>query len=110
MNELLVIAIIGLVMGIFYGLVYPKAKSITQLQWLDFLATVLSLGGAALVFAGSDERFSLLLIETTWYWFTLAMYVLLEVPAWAIYLKRHPHQGTMRQLYNPAYIKGSKQQ
>ncbi len=66
--------------------------------------------GAALVFAGGDERFSLIFIETTWYWFTLAMYVLLEVPAWAIYLKRHPHQGTMRQLYNPAYIKGSKQQ
>jgi hypothetical protein len=108
MNELLVIAIIGLVMGVFYGLVYPKAKSITQLQWSDFLATILSLGGAALFFAGGDERFSLVFIETTWYWFTLIVYVLLEVPAWTIYLKRHPHQGTMRQLYNPVYIKGSK--
>jgi hypothetical protein len=36
------------------------------------------------------------------------VYVLIEVPAWTIYLKRHPHQGTMRQLYNPVYIKGSK--
>jgi len=43
MNELIAIGIIGLVMVIFYGFVYPKAKSITQLQWLDFLATVLSL-------------------------------------------------------------------
>jgi hypothetical protein len=33
---------------------------------------------------------------------------LIEVPAWTIYLKRHPYQGTMRQLYNPVYIKGSK--
>lgn len=108
MNELISIGIVGLVMGIFYCLIYPKAKSITQLQWSDFLATVLSLGGASLIFAGSDERFSLFFIETTWYWFTLVMYVLLEVPAWAIYLKRHPNQGTMRQIYNPVYIKGSK--
>jgi hypothetical protein len=103
MNELLVLGIVGAVMIPFYSLVYPRAKNISQLQWGDTVATVLSLAIVGFIYFNSDIKFSLVFFETNWFWFTLVLFVALELPAWAIYLKRNPNQGTMRDLYNPVF-------
>lgn len=104
MNELAVLGVIGAVMIPFYSLIYPRAKNITQLQWGDTAATVLSLAIVGLIYFKSDTRFSLVLFETNWFWFTLVLFVAIELPAWAIYLMLNPNKGTMRELYNPVFL------
>ena len=109
MNELLVLGAIGAVMIPFYSLVYPRAKNIGQLQWGDTAATVLSLAIVGFIYFNSDIKFSLVFFETNWFWFTLVLFVAIELPAWAIYLKRNPNQGNMRDLYNPVFrVRGEK--
>ncbi len=99
MNEILILGIIGAVMAVFYGFVYPRVKTVTALRWLDVLATALALGTSGLVFWETDPKFSLLFFETNWFVFALVSYIVIETPAWFIYMKRNPNQGTLAELY-----------
>ena len=99
MNELLAIGIIAGYMAVGYLLVYPRVKSVTALRWLDFAFSLLALGTIAAFFWVSDPVFNLGFFETNWFIFGLVAYVVIETPLWYFYMKAHPHQGTIAQLY-----------
>ncbi|NBU23024.1 MAG: hypothetical protein EBS38_03800 [Actinobacteria bacterium] len=108
MNELITIAIIIGFMALGYLFIYPKAKSVTGLRWMDGLlglATILTVGA---IYFTSDPEFNLVFFKTNWFVFTLVLIVILEMPLWYFYMKAHPHQGTIAQLYGMASNPKSK--
>ncbi len=102
MNELIALAIIVGFMAVGYLMVYPKARTIGQLRLLDLLFSVLSTGAIAAIYWNSDTTFNLLFVETNWFVFALVSYVVIETPLWYFYMKAHPEQGTIAQLYGVA--------
>lgn len=108
MNELIAIAIVIGFMAIGYLLVYPRAKSVTGLRWMDAILGLLTLGAVGAVYLVSDPEFNLLFFKTNWFVFTLVLIVILETPLWYFYMKSHPHQGTIAQLYGMASDPKSK--
>ncbi len=108
MNELIAIAIVIGYMALGYLFIYPKAKSVTGLRWMDGvlgLATILTVGA---IYFTSDPEFNLVFFKTNWFVFTLVLIVILETPLWYFYMKSHPHQGTIAQLYGMASNPKSK--
>ncbi len=99
MNELLAIGIVLAYMAIGYFLVYPRAKKVSTLRWLDFFFSTLALATAAAIFWVSDPKFWLFGYQANWFVFTLIAYVVIETPAWYWYMKAHPEQGTLAQVY-----------
>jgi hypothetical protein len=99
MNELLAIGIVLAYMAIGYFLIYPRAKKVSTLRWLDLLFSALALTTAAAIFWVSDPDFWLFGYEANWFVFTLIAYVVIETPAWYWYMKAHPEQGTLAQVY-----------
>lgn len=84
-------------MAVAYFFIYPRAKGITHLRWLDLLFSILVIGTIGLVFARQNlmaELFGL-----NWFVFAVLVYVVLETPAWYLYMQAHPHQGSIAQLY-----------
>ena len=108
MNELIASAIVIGFMAIGYLLVYPRANSVTQLRWMDASLGLLTLSTVGAVYFTSDPEFNLLFLKTNWFVFTLVLIVILETPLWYLYMKSHPHQGTIAQLYGMASDPKSK--
>ena len=99
MNELIALGIIAAYMALAYLGAYPRVKSMSALRWLDFTFSLLAIATIGAVFWVSDPVFSLGFFETNWFIFALVAYVVIETPLWYFYLKAHPHQGTLAQLY-----------
>lgn len=99
MNELIALGIIAVSMALAYLGAYPRVKSIVALRWLDFIFTLVAIATIGAVFWVSDPVFSLGIFETNWFVFALVSYAVIETPLWYFYLKAHPHQGTLAQLY-----------
>lgn len=99
MTELLAIGIISAYLAIGYLIVYPKAKGVVQLRIFDLIITVLSLATVGAVFWNSDANFQMVFFEANWLVFSVVVYVLLETPLWYFYMKAHPRQGTLAELY-----------
>lgn len=99
MNELLAIGIVLAYMAIAYFFVYPRAKKVATLRWLDAMFSLLALATAGALFWVSDPKFWLFGYESNWVVFTLVAYVIFETPAWYWYMKVHPEQGTLAQVY-----------
>ena len=108
MNEVIAIAIVIGIMAIGYLLVYPRAKSVTQLRWMDAGLGVLTLGIVGALNFTLDPEFNLIFFKTNWFIYTLVLIVILETPLWYFYMKTHPHQGTIAQLYGMASDPKSK--
>lgn len=108
MNELVAIAIVVGFMAIGYLIVYPKAKSVSGLRWMDALLGIITLGVVGSLNFASDPEFNLLFFKTNWFVFTLILIVVIETPLWYFYMKAHPHQGTIAQLYGMASDPKSK--
>lgn len=108
MNELIAIAVVIGYMAIGYLFAYPKAKSVTGLRWMDATLGALTLATTGAFFFVMNPEFNLLLFKTNWFVFTLVLIVLLETPLWYFYMKTHPHQGTIAQLYGMAPSPKSK--
>lgn len=99
MNELIALGIIAVYMALAYLGAYPRVRSISALRWLDFVFSLVALATVGAVFWVSDPVFSLGFFETNWFVFALVAYVVIETPLWYFYLKAHPNQGTLAQLY-----------
>ena len=108
MNELIAIAVVLGFMAVGYLFLYPKAKSVSGLRWMDALLGLLTLGTVGAIFFTSDPEFNLVILNTNWFVFTLVLIVVLETPLWYFYMKSHPHQGTIAQLYGMATDPKSK--
>jgi hypothetical protein len=61
--------------------------------------SLLALATAGAVFWVSDPKFWLFGYDANWVVFTLVAYVIFETPAWYWYMKSHPEQGTLAQVY-----------
>ena len=108
MNELIAIAIVLGYMAIGYLFVYPRANSVTGLRWMDAIFGLLTLGTVGALYFTSDPEFNLVFFNTNWFVFTLVLIVLFETPLWYFYMKAHPQQGTIAQLYGMASDPKSK--
>lgn len=99
MNELVALAVIAGFMAVGYLIVYPRAKSIAQLRWLDLILSLAAIGTIGGINLAADPVFSLWFLETNWFVFALVAYIVIETPLWYFYMKAHPEQGTLAQLY-----------
>jgi hypothetical protein len=108
MNELIAVGIVLAYMAIAYLFAYPRAKTVTGLRVLDFVSGLLTMVTVGALYLQSNPDFTLLFFETNWFVFTLVMIVLIETPLWYLYMKAHPHQGTLAQLYGMAPNQNSK--
>lgn len=102
MNELIAIAIVIGYMAIGYLFVYPRAKSVSGLRWMDGILGLLTIGTVGAIYFTTDPEFNLVFFKTNWFVFTLVLVVIIETPLWYLYMKAHPHQGTIAQLYGMA--------
>ena len=108
MNELIAISIVLGFMAVGYLLIYPRAKSVTGLRWMDATLGLLTLGAVGAIYFTSGIEFNLFFFKTNWFVFTLILIVILETPLWYFYMKAHPEQGTIAQLYGMASDPKSK--
>lgn len=99
MNELVALAVIAGFMAVGYLAVYPRAKSITQLRWLDVILSLAAIGTIGAINFTADPVFKLVFFDTNWFVFALVAYIVIETPLWYFYMKAHPEQGTLAQLY-----------
>lgn len=92
MSPELTVIILNLVLIVFsYQVLYPKivGNSLNRLLANDTMATLVALVVAASLYAGSNQRFSLLFLTVNWFWFTLISYSLMELPLAMRYMHRH---------------------
>lgn len=108
MNELIAISIVLGFMAVGYLLIYPRAKSVTGLRLMDATLGLLTLGAVGALYFTSGIEFNLFFFKTDWFIFTLILIVILETPLWYFYMKSHPEQGTIAQLYGMASDPKSK--
>ena len=99
MNELVALAVIAGFMAVGYLIVYPRAKSIAQLRWLDVILSLAAIGTIGAINFTADPIFKLVFFDTNWFVFALVAYIVIETPLWYFYMKAHPEQGTLAQLY-----------
>ena len=80
--ELRVILLILVVLAAAYGVVYPRyvKGSLRRLLTCDLIWTVALLCVVGLAYAGTGTRFSMLVVSTNWFVFTLVMAALIEIP------------------------------
>ena len=85
---LLLIVNAGLV-ALAYGVIYPRfdAQEIGRMMRTDLVLTGVSLGLAALFFAGAGHRFNMVLFETNWAVFAFLTFLLIETPVFLAYCK-----------------------
>ena len=91
MPELSIIALIAIVIAMSYLSIYPKVAGshINRLFWCDIGVSAFVLLLVGLKYWGSGHEFSLLMFDANWFWFTLILYLAIEVPAAMWYGKKH---------------------
>lgn len=73
-----------------YLSVYPKLAgyNLNKVAWLDMAASCLALIIVGYKYWGTGQGFSLILVEANWFWFTLASYMVLEIPISLWYFRK----------------------
>lgn len=89
MNELLVVFYILATLALAYLWIYPKyiGNNIKLMAWVDAVVTSIPIGISAILFWTSDPMFQLFTFELNWFFFTLIVLVVLELPIFLLYLK-----------------------
>jgi hypothetical protein len=89
--ELFILATNATLLVCAYLFVYPRfaGADLSRLALNDLVATGCALGVAAYAFAGTGQRFNLLVGEVGWFGFTFTTFVLMELPLLAWYARRH---------------------
>lgn len=89
MNELLVVFYILATLALAYLWIYPKyiGNNIKLMAWVDAVVTSIPIGISAILFWTSDPTFQLFTFELNWFFFTLIVLVVLELPIFLLYLK-----------------------
>lgn len=90
-HETQALIIIGAILGIAYLGIFPTMaqKTLNRLMAVDAVLMGLALLTVGALFAGQALRFSLILFEVNWFWFTLITYGLIEVPLFLRFAKAH---------------------
>jgi len=89
MNELLVVFYILATLALAYLWIYPKyiGNNIKLMAWVDAVVTSIPIVISAILFLTSDPTFQLFTFELNWFFFTLIVLVVLELPIFLLYLK-----------------------
>ncbi|WP_105168959.1 hypothetical protein [Pseudoalteromonas sp. T1lg23B] len=88
--EFNVVVLNMIVLTIAYGLVYPyRANTLKKISIQDSIAACASLSVVGSVFYNTDMRFSFIVMDVNWFWFTLVTFLLLEVPLFIWYARRY---------------------
>ena len=74
-----------------YLWLYPKLQldSINRLSLYDLIVSLTTLVVGWFLFGGKEIIFSLYFIDTTWYWFTIVVYFIVETPFALWYMKKY---------------------
>ena len=89
--ELQLLILNAVIMLIAYLGIYPSMRKITlpRMMAADMALTVLALGVAAALFWDSGTRFSLLLVSTNWAVFSFLSLLLMEIPLFIWFCRKH---------------------
>ena len=88
--ETLLLGLNGTILCLAYVLIYPRmvADDINTLIQSDLLATATSVIVAGFLFWGTNQPFDLLFGEVNWFVFSVATFLLMEVPFALWYFKK----------------------
>jgi hypothetical protein len=89
--ELTILLLNTVLIVVCYQLLYPRHVGNSRVRLIinDAIATVVALMVAGSVYVGSGQLFSLLVVDVSWFWFTLVSYSLMELPFAMRYMRRH---------------------
>ena len=89
--ELTILLLNTVLIVVSYPLLYPRQVGSSRVRLIinDAMATVVALMVVGSVYAGSGQLFSLLVVDVSWFWFTLISYSLMELPFAMRYMRRH---------------------
>ena len=89
--EQFVLLVNAVILGCAYFIVYPRFAGAdqTRLAINDLIANGCALLVVGVNYWGSGERFDLVLLEVGWFGFTVATFLLMELPLFAWYARRH---------------------
>ena len=88
--EIVLLILNGVILTLAYFLIYPRTvgNNISKLMQSDLLATATSVIVAGFLFWGTNHQFDLLVGEVNWFLFSVATFLLMEVPFALWYLKK----------------------
>ena len=89
--ELKVLILNAAVLAVAYLGIYPslREKTLNAMLRNDLVLTLLVLITAGALFAGAGTRFSLILLDTNWFGFTLLTSMAMELPLFLWFCKKH---------------------
>ncbi|MGM0481415.1 MAG: hypothetical protein ACQEQZ_05765 [Pseudomonadota bacterium] len=89
--ELLVVLLNLVIILVSYLHLYPKVavQSLNKLAIFDLFATALALFIVGFKYWGTGYQFLLMSFSLNWFWYTLIVYLLLEIPVVLWYCKNH---------------------
>lgn len=89
MNELLVVFYVLATLAVAYLWFYPKVigDNVKKIAWMDILVTSIPVGISALLFWVSDPVFSFFGWGLNWFFFTVIVMFVIELPLFSLYLK-----------------------
>jgi hypothetical protein len=89
--ELQILAINATCLAVAYLGIFPALRPLTlqRLALADLAVGLTALGTAAALFWGSGQAFRLLILDTGWFWFALVTFVVMELPLFLWFMRRH---------------------
>ncbi|MBM4214168.1 MAG: hypothetical protein FJ179_10700 [Gammaproteobacteria bacterium] len=89
--EQFVLLVNAVILGFAYLVVYPRfaGRDQTRLAINDLIANGCALLVVGVSYAGTGQHFDLLLGEFGWFGFTLATFLLMEIPLFLWYARRY---------------------
>ena len=89
--ELKLLILNAVILLIAYLGIYPSMRQITlpRMMAVDLVLCALALGVAGALFWGSGTRFSLLLITTNWAVFSFLTLLVMEIPLFIWFCRKH---------------------
>jgi hypothetical protein len=90
-NELIVIIYNFIFIVFAYLWLYPKLElqDINALSLYDLIVSLTTLIVGWVLFGEKEILFSLYFIDTAWYWYSITVYFILEIPFVLWYLKKY---------------------
>ncbi|WP_462171246.1 hypothetical protein [Pseudoalteromonas xiamenensis] len=89
--EIAIILLTLIVLVFCYGVVNPRfaGSNFNKISLQDLLASIVVFSVVGSVYYGSGKTFSLFITEVNWFWFTLIVYAVIELPCFLWYRRQY---------------------
>lgn len=89
MPEISIVIAVLVALAVAYLFVYPKFSqdNVSRMAWLDIVIGLLLLAILAPFYWGSADEFTFFAFDTSWWFFTILTYAVLELPLFYLYIK-----------------------